>query len=738
MKKSKFTLKVILLSVLPVLIFLIFSITAITNEIDHLRQTTRQITEQEVGKLYGRLLEDKSRDISQKARLKIDLVLNELNLLRASAQQLVDDDQWQSLGQALQQHDFLANRIVSQSDQKHSNLQRWPIDINTGIWSYLHNPDGLVAQQTQDYINSLTPLKFILPIVAKHGADKQWLYLVGPENTPVLTISPWSDVPVLTETFYPGSSDKNWWNYFFPGILDSWQQWTKAPDFIRTPPREQVTLTPLYKDAGGTGLLMTFFAPVWNRDRSSHYGAAALDYSLNNILDIVNEEHIGESGFAVLLQSDGRLLGPSTKTLQRLGLSNSLGLSKQQAIKHTENATDLERDSSESVNSEKESSKNENKGVEIPVYHLGDSQFAELAQLAAGMNKQDGFILQTFQDAAGERYLISMQNMLDYNLWSPDSQSIVSDSLYVAIIVPRKEAFSSQQHIQNEMNQASEKSQIFLILLTLGVSLISILLAGWFALKHTRQIRLISQGIRQVKERRFEAEVDIVADDELAELGLAFNQMLREVNHSYSKLEHHAQTLEDKVKERTKHLEEANQKLQQLSQLDGLTQIHNRRFFDTRLDEMWREYSRLQQPISLIMIDIDHFKQFNDLYGHQMGDQCLCRVATTLREQLKRSADLIARYGGEEFAAVIATDSDGALSLAEQMRQQIQALAIEHSESESGVVTISLVIATVTPYQTEQQTEKMSELLAMADKALYQSKEAGRNRVTQSPAADTA
>lgn len=719
MKKSKFTLKVILLSVLPVLIFLVFSITAITNEIEHLRQTTRQITEQEVGKLYGRLLEDKSRDISEKARLKIDLVLNELNLLRASAQQLVDDAQWQNLGQALQQHDFLANRIISQPNQKHSNLQQWPIDINTGIWSYLHNPDGSVNQQTKGYINSLTPLKFMLPIMAKHGTEKQWFYLAGPEDIPVLTVSPWSDVPALTETFYPGSSGKHWWHYFFPGLLDSWHKWTQAPDFIRTPPREQVTLTPLYKDAGGTGLLVTFFAPVWNQDRSSHYGAAALDYSLNNILDIVNQERIAESGFAVLLQSDGRLLGPSSETLQRLGLSPDLDQAQSSGLSQERHKEDTDRGADK-----------ESKGVEIPVYNLGDSQFKALSELTGQLKGQQGFKQQEFQDARGEHYLISMQNMLDYNLWSPESQSIVRDSLYVAIIVPKKEAFSSQQHIQNEINQASEKSQLFLILLTLGVSLVSILLAGWFALKHTRQIRLISQGIRQVKESRYDAAVDIVADDDLADLGHAFNQMLGEVHHSYNKLENYAQTLEHKVKERTQHLEEANEKLQQLSQLDGLTKIHNRRFFDIRIDELWREYARLQQPISLMMIDIDHFKQFNDLYGHQMGDQCLCRVATTLREQLKRSADLIARYGGEEFSAIIVSDEDGALSLAEQMRQSVQALAIKHQGAEAGVVTISLGVATITPYQTEHQLEKMSDLLEEADKALYQSKAEGRNRIT--------
>jgi len=176
-------------------------------------------------------------------------------------------------------------------------------------------------------------------------------------------------------------------------------------------------------------------------------------------------------------------------------------------------------------------------------------------------------------------------------------------------------------------------------------------------------------------------------------------------------------------------LRETNERLEALVHLDGLTGVNNRRYFDTQLDVEWRRCLRAQVPLSLIMIDIDHFKLYNDSYGHQLGDECLSRIAQNLKSQLNRAGDLVARYGGEEFVIILpAADGKEALQVAEHLKAGIDALAIEHPASPSSIVTLSMGVSTVQPTEVSGQTQYFS-LLKKADKALYRAKKAGRNRI---------
>jgi len=159
---------------------------------------------------------------------------------------------------------------------------------------------------------------------------------------------------------------------------------------------------------------------------------------------------------------------------------------------------------------------------------------------------------------------------------------------------------------------------------------------------------------------------------------------------------------------------------------DGLTQVANRRCFDERLQLEWHRLMQGQQQLSLIMLDVDYFKRYNDFYGHQAGDTCLVKVAKAAAAAVKRSADLFVRYGGEEFAAILPnTDAAGAIAVAESIREAIRDLAIPHEQSDvSAIVTVSMGIATVIP--TAERSP--DELVALADRALYDAKRQGRDR----------
>ena len=169
------------------------------------------------------------------------------------------------------------------------------------------------------------------------------------------------------------------------------------------------------------------------------------------------------------------------------------------------------------------------------------------------------------------------------------------------------------------------------------------------------------------------------------------------------------------------------EELQNLAQIDPLTQIANRRVFDQALDREWRLAMRNNSQISLVMIDVDAFKLYNDNYGHQAGDDCLVAISDALKETMKRPTDFLARYGGEEFVMVLPnTNADGAVKLAEAVREKVKSLRIPHGYSPAAQhITVSLGVTSMTPFNGCDS----SELLSRADQALYHAKCFGKDRV---------
>jgi diguanylate cyclase (GGDEF)-like protein len=176
-------------------------------------------------------------------------------------------------------------------------------------------------------------------------------------------------------------------------------------------------------------------------------------------------------------------------------------------------------------------------------------------------------------------------------------------------------------------------------------------------------------------------------------------------------------------------LNSSNTQLLKLASLDGLTGVANRRSLDERFAQEWTRAFRLHTPLAFLMLDVDFFKQFNDLYGHQEGDECLRSVARILRETVHRAQDHVARFGGEEFALLLPhTDLAGAVHLADTIRVAVEALNIPHEDSPWRHVTVCLGCAAIIPSADNQP----SELLKLADGALYGAKRAGRNCVRTS------
>jgi diguanylate cyclase (GGDEF)-like protein len=173
-------------------------------------------------------------------------------------------------------------------------------------------------------------------------------------------------------------------------------------------------------------------------------------------------------------------------------------------------------------------------------------------------------------------------------------------------------------------------------------------------------------------------------------------------------------------------LQIANRELRLLAHIDGLTKIANRRCFDAFLHQTWQRLGQTQQPISLLMLDVDFFKGYNDVYGHQLGDECLAQIAQAVQKIVSRPADLVARYGGEEFAVILPeTSQKGAFRVAETIRNAILELLIPHHTSDAcEYVTVSIGICSLIP----DLNFSPDFLINQADQALYLAKHQGRNR----------
>lgn len=219
-------------------------------------------------------------------------------------------------------------------------------------------------------------------------------------------------------------------------------------------------------------------------------------------------------------------------------------------------------------------------------------------------------------------------------------------------------------------------------------------------------LRNLLQGIEEYGRGNLDTTIKPGGLHELYTLGNTFNQMLQRIRDDIRELERH-------------------------STIDGLTGLSNRRYFENCLEHEWHRAIRIQSEMSLLFIDIDYFKKYNDHYGHLGGDDCLRQVANAIGKMAKRTTDVTARYGGEEFVVLLPdTDQERAEQLASALKQVVAECQLEHVASEvSDILTLSIGVATMRPHPQQPQTL----LIEAADKALYRAKDEGRDRIAVAP-----
>jgi diguanylate cyclase (GGDEF)-like protein len=341
-------------------------------------------------------------------------------------------------------------------------------------------------------------------------------------------------------------------------------------------------------------------------------------------------------------------------------------------------------------------------GDKVTRTSLSDHRDPRIRQAGEWLKATRGETNRAFIEIENERYLIELRHYQDNN----------GLHLLIGVLLPEHD-FSS--------------SLLANVKLTAWLTLIIAIIGAAFGIALTnrliRPIAQINQQASRLANREWSAESKVDTSTpirELNTLGTNFNAMAKQLQEAFI-------NLEARVAARTRELEAANNELAKIATQDGLTHIANRRRFDEFLQQEWLRCTRQNQPISILMLDVDHFKGYNDTYGHPAGDQVLIQIAALCEAQTGRSTDLTARYGGEEFVIVLShTDAAGALQVAQSINKFVQSLAIPHASSATAdVVTISIGVATAQP----SGISNPATLIASADSALYAAKNNGRNRV---------
>jgi len=258
-----------------------------------------------------------------------------------------------------------------------------------------------------------------------------------------------------------------------------------------------------------------------------------------------------------------------------------------------------------------------------------------------------------------------------------------------------------------------------LLLIDVCVVVLASLLAYAITASIVRPIEALSEGARRIASGRLDLELpETGRQDEIGFLTRTFNEMVRRLQHTQADLE----AANHRLRHQNQNLQASNEVLEQLSITDGLTKLHNHRFFQDHLIREIKRANRTGEPLSLVLVDIDDFKRLNDRLGHAAGDELLQRIARVLAESV-RDSDLLARYGGEEFAVVASgTDLAGAIVLAEKLRGEVAAVSFSLEDSVRPVsVTVSSGVA---EYKGDRK-----KLFQSADRALYRAKAEGKNRV---------
>ncbi|APO78889.1 HAMP linker domain-containing protein (plasmid) [Rhizobium etli 8C-3] len=385
------------------------------------------------------------------------------------------------------------------------------------VWSYLLDKEHHPLPQVQTDIETSAVLDLVAPDLLKNGASKLQMYYIGPKERPIFRTAPYTEQAQTFDRLYPGHNSADFWDFFFPGLYESWQKWASDPSLRPVP--DNITQTAPYTDAITGKLIVSFFHPLWTSDRRGVAGAAGADITLDQLAEIVERVKVAESGFGFLTMSDGNVVAINPAGEKIIGL----------------------RSASDATN----------KGVTGLDRSLRNSSQNQIASLPLDA---DGVIRHISLNERGEDvpYLVVTKQLNATNLWinGPVQREVMS----LGIVVPEREIYASLTAARDQISRATNRILIYQILAVL-VSMLVVTGAVFAVSKRiTSGISALAGAAKRIQAKDYSVRVDISTKDEVGEAGLAFNRMAEEISF-------HTENLENLVVERTKEIEEAKEEI---------------------------------------------------------------------------------------------------------------------------------------------------------------------------------
>ncbi|MBY5894280.1 SpoIIE family protein phosphatase [Rhizobium leguminosarum] len=417
-------------------------------------------------------------------------------------------------------------------DEKGNWSQNLPGSASVvSVWGYLLGPDHRPKPDIQRDLETSAVLDIVAPSLLQHGASKLQMYYIGPKERPIFRTAPYTDQAQTFDRLYSGHNEADFWDFFFPGLYESWQSWAK--DAKTRPVADDITQTAPYTDAITGKLIVSFFHPLWTADRQDVAGTAGADITLDQLAQIVENVKVAQSGFGFLAMSDGNVVAINSTGEKTLGLRSASDASGAGAL------TGLERS-------------------------LKGSSQPAIAKLA--LDREQGIqhlLLQ--QDGNEVPYIAIVKKLPATNLWV--SGPVRQEAMLLGVVVPEREIQASLYAAQAKISEATNRIVLYQILAIL-MSLLIVTIAVFAASKRiTSGISALAGAAKRIQAKDYSVRVAITSRDEVGEAGEAFNRMAEEISY-------HTENLEQLVEERTAQIEDAKE---EISTLNAQLQRENRR-----------------------------------------------------------------------------------------------------------------------------------------------------------------
>ncbi len=488
------------------------------------RDATQQI-ESGLTKASQEYLQNYIETTALRADLLFDRMHSEVSALAGSMQALIDHPETkEAIGEAMAQDPSFSTSLAYNSASDW--WQNKPDEASAvTVWGYLLDASRNLPPDVVAEVQDSTAFNIFGPSVQATGARKLQVYYVGPKSAPILRSTPYTNQGATFDKLYPGHNNANFWDFFFPGVYEGWQGWIRAPD-TRPVKGDDITATAPYIDAITGKLIVSFFHPLWTKDRTDVAGMVAADVTLDQLAEIVESVKVADTGFGFLTMSNGNVLAIKPEGEKTLGL-------KIASSEGGQGVTGLDR-------SLKKSTHGAVAGLELPA-----DDMTVIKHISIDENGQ------------AEPYIVALRRLSAINLWS-STGTITAENLMLGFVVPEREIYASLLAAQESISRATNRILTFQVI-ALIVSLLIVFAAVFGISKRiTAGLSALAGAARRLQAKDYSVRVSIPTRDEVGEVGIAFNRMAEQISF-------HTENLERLVDERTRELEGANQEISELN-----------------------------------------------------------------------------------------------------------------------------------------------------------------------------